>query len=64
MAYKRPLSPRQSFIITALWLVFAIAYLSRVPITLFSLIILGISAFVVFYPIQRSRKQTKSKRHR
>ncbi len=59
MAYKRPLSKRQSQIITILWLVFAILFLWKVTLNLFTLVILGLSAFIVFYPIRKSDKQRR-----
>lgn len=59
MAYKRPLSKRQSQIITILWLVFAILFLWKVTLNLFTLVILGLSAFIVFYPISKSNKQRR-----
>lgn len=57
MAYKRPLTARQSYIITILWLLFAIVFVWKVPITLFSLMVLGASAFIVFYPIRKSKRE-------
>lgn len=62
MAYKRPLNKRQSQIITILWLIFAIVFLFKVRITLFTLIVLAASAFIVFYPINKSYKQRRKRR--
>lgn len=59
MAYKRPLTKRQSQIITILWLIFAIIFLLKVTLNLFTLIVLVASAFIVFYPIKKSYKQTR-----
>ncbi len=59
MAYKRPLTKRQSQIITILWLIFAIIFLLKVTLNLFTLIVLAASAFIVFYPIKKSYKQTR-----
>lgn len=57
MAYKRPLSPRQSYIIALLWLGFALLFLSKARITAFSLLAFGASALIVFYPIYKSYKE-------
>lgn len=60
MAYKRPLTTRQSYIIIVLWLIFAIVFVYKVPINLISLVVLTMSAFVVFYPIRKSRRERRT----
>lgn len=59
MAYRRPLGKSQSVIIALLWLVFVVLFLMEVKVTLFSLIILFSSAFIVFYPIVKSYRERK-----
>lgn len=59
MAYRRPLTRGQSLTIALLWLLFAITYLYHVRLTLVSLFILGLSGFVVFYPIRKSLRERK-----
>ncbi|KGN83619.1 MULTISPECIES: hypothetical protein [unclassified Porphyromonas] len=59
MAYKRPLTRTQSIIIAVLWFVFVGLYLSYGKLTAGGLVMLLMSAFIVFYPIVKSLKQRR-----
>lgn len=57
MAYKRPLTQRQSLVIAVLWLIFLGLFLAYGRLSAASLVMLLMSAFIVFYPIVKSLKQ-------
>ncbi len=59
MAYKRPLTKSQSYIIAILWVLFAGAFFAFVRLNLMMIVVLFASAFIVFYPIYKSFKQQK-----
>ncbi len=59
MAYRRPLTARQSQIILLLWLIFVALYLYYVPLTGPGVLMIAFSAFVVLYPIIKSRRERK-----
>ncbi|MDO4692211.1 MAG: hypothetical protein Q4A64_04985 [Porphyromonadaceae bacterium] len=59
MAYKRPLTRTQSIIIAVLWFVLAGFYLVYGKLTAGGLVMLLMSAFIVFYPIVKSLKQRR-----
>lgn len=59
MAYRRPLTDRQSQVIIILWLIFVVLYLYYVPLSASGIVMLAFSAFVVFYPIVKSRRERK-----
>lgn len=55
MAYKRPLTKRQSYLLIGLWLVFLVIYLLNIKFSLSSLLIIAFSGFFVLYPIIHSK---------
>lgn len=59
MAYRRPLTARQSQIIIILWLIFVVLYLYYVPLSTSGVVMLAFSAFVILYPIIKSRRERK-----
>lgn len=61
MAYKRPLTQRQSIVIAVLWVLFAGYFLFYGQLTIGSMTMLLMSAFIVFYPIVKSLKQRRGK---
>lgn len=61
MAYRRPLTARQSQIIILLWLIFVLLYLYHVPLSGSGVVMLIFSAFIVFYPILKSYRERREK---
>lgn len=57
MAYRRPLTAGQSAVIVVLWVIFAVMYLWHQSIDLYSVVLLTMSAIVVFYPIIKSWRE-------
>lgn len=59
MAYKRPLTRRQSWIIVVLWVVFTGLYLAKAELNLMTLLILTMASVAVLYPVAKSRRELK-----
>lgn len=57
MAYKRPLTRRQSALIVVLWIFFVVLYLRYAPFNLMTLVVLALSGVFVLYPIRKSLRE-------
>lgn len=57
--YRRPLTKGQSIVIGILWVGFLILFLLYAELTVFSILILFMSSFIVLYPVYRSYQQRK-----